>query len=123
MVLLSFDFDSVKDDIYSYASVFINGNFFIIGGSSDGVVQLSTIARLDSATWLWSRAGRLNTGRSHHGVIWSNSKLVVVGGLFTKPTEFCQWKNKEFTCTEQKSILKGYNRPLLVVVSDDYKNC
>ena len=122
MVLLSFD--SVKDDIWGFASVFINGNFFIIGGYADGLDDSSTIARLDAATWLWSQAGRLNTGRVGHGAIWVNSKLVVVGGWGTKPTEFCQWDNEEFTCTDQNSALKTYAYyPLLFAVSDDYKNC
>ena len=124
MVLLSFDFDSVKDVyIRRYASVFINGNFFIIGGFADWS-DSNTIARLDAATWLWSEAGRLNTARSNHGVIWVNSKLVVVGGAGTRPTEFCQWDNEEFSCTGQKSILVDYQwYPLLFAVSDDYKNC
>ena len=124
MVLFSSDFDSVKDHFVAhYASVFINGNFFIIGGWADGSYS-STIARLDAATWSWSRAGRLNTARDNHGAIWINSKLVVVGGWGTYPTEFCQWENEEFTCTDQKSTLKDYAYyPLLFAVSDDYKNC
>ena len=74
MIVSSFDFDFVKDEyIWGYASVFINGNFFIVGGAAK-FKSLNTIARLDSATWSWSRAGRLNTARSSHGAIWVNSK-------------------------------------------------
>ena len=124
MTVLSFDFDSVKDGYISgYASVFINGNFFIIGGWANAA-RSNTIARLDSATWSWSRAGRLKTARDDHGAIWVNSKLVVVGGWETKPTEFCVWENEEFICTFQESTLKNYvYYPLLSAVTDDYGNC
>ena len=127
MIFLSFDFDSVKDDyIEGYASVFINGNFFIIGGFFISGEPSNTIARLDSATWSWSRAGQLNTARGGHGAIWVNSKLVVVGGWNTKQTEFCVWGNEEFTCTSKESTLtlKNYSYyPLLFAVTDDYGNC
>ena len=122
MIVLSFDFHSVKDvSIQGYASVFINGNFFIVGGRADGAAS-NTIARLDSA-WSWSRAGRLNTARRGHGAIWVNSKLVVVGGDGTYKTEFCDLKNNEFTCMETDSTLEGYDYPLLFAVTDDYGNC
>ena len=112
-----------------FASVFISGNFFIIGGIADTTASSiadysSTIARLDSTTWSWSPAGRLNTARHDHGAIWINSKLVVVGGWKTNPTEFCDLENNEFTCTEQKSTLYFYAKsPPLFAVTDDYKNC
>ena len=120
----SSDYDSVKDEyIWGYASVFINGNFFIIGGDADRG-QSSTIGRLDSATWSWSRAGQFNTARDYFRAIWVNSKLVVVGGRHPKPTEFCELENDEYTCTEQWSRLEYYyDYPLLFAVNDDYKNC
>ena len=62
-----------------YASVFVNGNFFIIGGWADEE-KSNTIARLDETTWLWSKVGRLNTARNGHAAIWARPKLVVVGG-------------------------------------------
>ena len=125
MIVSSFDFDSVKDEcIWGYASVFINGNFFIIAGHSERG-YLNTIARLDSATWSWSRAGQLNTARDRHGAIWVNSELVVVGGLWdNRPTEFCDLANEKFTCTSQESTLSDYSDyPLLFAVTDDYGNC
>ena len=121
-----FIFDSSIDSVQGnhisrFASVFINGNFFIIGGVADRDLS-NTIARLD-ATWSWSRAGRLNTARRGHGAIWVNSKLVVVGGDGTYKTEFCDLKNNEFTCMETDSTLEGYDYPLLFAVTDDYGNC
>ena len=124
-------FDSVKGSfIYGYASVFINGNFFIIGGwttpwAGHWGENSNTIARLDAATWSWSKAGQLNTSRRGHGAIWINSKLVVVGGYaLTKQTEFCDLANDEFTCTYQQSILEDYAYyPMLFAVSDNYRNC
>ena len=121
MVVLIFDFDSEKDEfISSFASVFINGKFFIIDGLADGGFP-NTIARLDATTWLWSRAGRLNNARYAHKAIWVNSKLAVVGGAGTRPTEYCDLVNDEFICTDQKSVFVQYEYyPLLFAVTDDY---
>ena len=124
--------DSVKDsvEIIFYSSVVINESFFLVGGLYDNYYLnrpdkfQRTIARLDAATWTWSNAGQLNTARSHHGAIWSMSKLIVVGGTGDeKPAEFCQLTDNRFNCVEQKSRLQGYLNPLLFVVSDEYKNC
>ena len=112
-----------------YASVFLNGNFYIVGGRID--FKWSTkIARLDTANWSWSQAGELNQARYEHRAIWVNSKLVVVGGKWgTKPIEFCKLENdealgKKFTCTVQNSTMPQDSKyPLLFAVSDDYKNC
>ena len=127
MKFFQFRLDSVQDSyIYGYASIFIKGNFFIIGGKADGTgTNSNTIARLNTATWSWSRAGRLNTARRGHGAIWSKSKLIIVGGDYdTYTTEFCTLKDNKFTCTDLKSTLKGYGfHPLLFMVSDDYKQC
>ena len=124
MIVSSFDFDSVKDNyIYTYASVFINGNFFIVGGIADEGFS-DTITRLDAATWSWSRAGQLNYVRQGHGAIRVNSKLVVVGGSSFKQTEFCDLVNEDFTCFSQESTFKSYDfYPLLFAVADDYGNC
>ena len=123
---MTFDFDSVKDEyIEGFDSVSINGNYFIIGGQVDGAYS-NTIARLDTATWSWSRAGQLKTARVSHVAIWVNSKLVVVGGVDSKyslRTEYCDLVNDEFICTEQESALVDYSYPLLFAVTDDYGNC
>ena len=132
--MLSFDFDFVKANgwIAYYASVFINGNFFIIGGEQArwkfSVRSTSIIARLNAATWSWSRAGQLNIARYHHGAIWVKSKLVVVGGGAileeeNYPIEFCSWENEEFSCTDKSTLTNRNNYPLLFAVSEDYKNC
>ena len=124
MVAFNFELDSVKDQLNFYASVFIKGNFLIVGGRVDGA-ESNTIARLD-ATWAWSKAGRLNTARLGHGAIWVNSKLVVVGGedKYLLRTEYCDLVNDEYICTDQDSSLPDYSSfPLLFAVTDDYGNC
>ena len=128
-LLLVLDCDSVKDHyIYSYASIYIKRDFFIVGGFIDGS-KSNTVGRLDAVTWSWSIAGRLNTARIHHGVIWLNSKLIVVGGEsngypyeLKHTTEFCRLEN--FACTVQDSILSSNDHDLLLfAVRDDYRNC
>ena len=128
-LFLIFDFDSAKDEhIYSYASIFVQRGFFIIGGFIDGTTS-RTVARLDATIWSWSRAGRLNSARSSHGAIWLNSKLIVVGGEsngypyeLKHTTEFCRLEN--FACTVQDSILSSNDHDLLIfAVRDDYRNC
>ena len=130
-------FDSVKDEaINDYASVVINGNFFIIDGRpSRYISDTGIIVRLDATTWSWSRRGFLKKRRRNFGVILMDSKLVVVGQqvsrnirsyteLYDSWSEFCEWKNGNFTCIEQNSSLEGLESvPLLFAVSDDYKNC
>ena len=124
LILLSFDLYFVEGQrVWRHVSVFINGNFFIIGGWTRQDF-LKTIARLDATTWAWSRAGRLNNARDDHGAIWVNLKLVVVGsGRDARPTEFCDLDNDEFICTDQESILDDYYGTLLFAVTDDYKYC
>ena len=89
---------------------------------------MNTIARLDAVNWSWSEAGEINTARHYHRAIWVDSKLIIVGGqrkdLDLMPTEFCNFENNEFTCSEQMSTLDDYVAfPMLFAVSDDYRNC
>ena len=126
IILFRFLNDSIKGyHILRYASVVINGDFFIVGGRyNTGDSMTAIIARLDATTWSWSRAGQLNTARSHHAAIWFKSKLVVVGGRGEKPTEFCELIDNQFTCVDQNSTLEDYfATPLLLTVSDDFRNC
>ena len=102
----------MKDvSLSGFASVFMGGNFYIIGGSAEWEGQ-DTIARLSTKTWSWSEAGRLTAARTEHGAIWINSTLVVVGGRGTymgqssRPTEFCELKNGKVTCVEQNAPLQ-----------------
>ena len=73
--------------ICAYSSVFMTGNFYIIGGMTEQTksgaretTHESSIARFDTITLTWSLAGKLNTGRSGHGVIQQGLKFWVVGG-------------------------------------------
>lgn len=110
--------------IHFYAVTFAANSFYIFGGS-DGT-DLTTIARLDSDTNIWSNVGSLNTGRQGHSVIYHNGTFLVVGGAGeTKPTENCSMMNDAMTCTESTPSLKGYQfYPLLFSIEDDFcKTC
>ena len=78
--------DLKQDYITAYASIYIGESFYIIGGN--GPTPISTIGRLDSTTWSWSFAGKLNAGRSAHSVIEVHSNLLVVGGRVPKVYQF-----------------------------------
>lgn len=110
-------------NFFGYASVVIDQQFFIIGGAADGN-ESTMIASLDPITWSWSNVGRLRTARDGHEALWLNSKLIVVGGQYTKPVEFCELENDRFFCTSQALTLKDFDYyPLLFAVSDDYNRC
>ena len=78
----------MKDEIYKYASIFLQKSFYIIGGMVKSEAT-STIARLNTDSWKWSSAGNLNKARFDHGAIFQGTKLIVIGGPENKPTEFC----------------------------------
>ena len=75
----AYDIPYIYRTVVLFASVYIKGGFFIIGGQS-GNSLWKTIFRLDSVTLKWTFAGSLNRRRSFHGAIWFNSKLIVAGG-------------------------------------------
>ena len=84
----------------------------------------NNIGRLDSTSWTWSLAGKLETSRYGHSAIFVDSKLVVVGGSGSRATEFCEVHKGHFICEKQPSLLKDYaSYPLLFPVSDDYIDC
>ena len=76
--------DLQQDMIWSYSSIYMARSFYIIGGGTVKKRQTthgeSNIARYDTTTLTWSLAGKLNTGRSGHGVIQQGLKFSVVGG-------------------------------------------
>ena len=74
--------------ICAYSSIYMARSFYIIGGMTEQTKSSarekthgeSSIARFDTITLTWSLAGKLNTGRSGHGVIQQGLKFWVVGG-------------------------------------------
>ena len=126
--------------IWGFASVFINGNFYIVGGND--WVAGDIIASLSAETWSWSPVGRLRAARAYHGAIWLNSKLIVVGGAGgsgwsedgftaicwpidqrTRRTEICEWKNGRLRCVEQNAALVDYKYYPLLFAVPNKKNC
>ena len=49
------------DQLTRFASLYLTGYFYIIGGESRADF-LPTIAKLDTASWSWSLAGHLKIG-------------------------------------------------------------
>lgn len=77
----------------------------------------------DSTSWSWSTAGALNSGRKGHGSSLIGSRLIVIGGEGTKPTEICDLKNGIFLCkTTSLTLIDYFEYPMILVTLDDF-NC
>ena len=69
----------------------------------------------------WSLAGKLNSDRRGHGVIYDGSTFLVVGGDGRKKTENCVLDGTVMECTEQESYLYDYYRfPALFLTDENY---
>ena len=107
-----------------YAVIYHADNFYYFGGSTGVKLWASSILCLHAASWTWSNVGQLNSACKGHGVIRVKNTFVVIGGLYTQPTEVCVLEKDQFTCEEKISNLDSYAySPLLFLVIDEYRNC
>ena len=108
---------------FQYAAVFYAGNFYYFGGNGD-TRQLSSIFRLNAASWNWLNVGQMNSPRLGHAVTLVDNKFMLIGGAGVKANEACILDNDEFICEEKSSTLTNYAlTPLLYVVNDGYETC
>ena len=111
---------SCKDGnhVYYASIIYHDGAFFIFGGK----YNLRNIARLDEVSQRWSLAGKLNSDRLRHNVIFDGTYFLVVGGEGSKKTENCVLDETVMTCTEQDSdpISDYVEYPALFLTADDY---
>ena len=106
-----------------YAAIFYAGNFYYFGGYG-GTGLLSSILRLNAASWTWSNVGQMSSPRVGHAVTLVENKFMLIGGSGIQPNEARTLDNDKFTCEEKPSSLTNYGwRPLLYVVNDSYGNC
>ena len=104
------------------ASIFNAGNFYYFGGYANN--PISSIFRLNAASWTWSNVGQMNSPRHGHEVTLVDNKFMLIGGAGVKANEACTLDNDEFTCEEKSSTLYNYAwTPLLYVVNDNHGNC
>ena len=110
------------DNIYHQAVVYAYSSYFYFGGHDWSInSDVSTIARLDGTTYMWSKVGQLNERRNGHNVIHLNGFFVVVGGYGTKNTEKCEFNNDQMICHPQSpSLTDYYGYPELMTVADDF---
>ena len=81
----------------------------MIGGETGSTSYSKTIARLDSISYEWSKAGDLITGRKGHNAIFDGSDIIVVGGYGTfLKTEYCKIIGSMVTCVELDPSLIYY---------------
>ena len=116
-------FIPTTDDYVCYAPiVFVDGAFYVIGGATGSYSK--TIARLDSISHEWSKAGDLIQGRCGHNAIFDGSDIIVVGGevgIGSVKTEKCTIAEGKVTCVEQDPSLLDYSfYPELFLVEEGY---
>ena len=99
-------------------SIYHSGSFYIFGGYRNS----NNIARFDEVTRTWSLAGKLNSNREGHGVIYVDSTFLIIGGYGNYKTENCVLEGTVMTCIEQESApLKDYKfYPALFLTVDNY---
>ena len=96
----------------------------MIGGHTSSTTS-KTIAKLDSISHEWTKAGDLVAGRSSHNAIFDGSNIIVVGGDAGKGvsfnTEKCTIAGDKVTCIEQDPALVNYYKyPELFLVEEGY---
>ena len=117
-------FIPTKDGTYVRLApiIHVDGAFYVIGGSTTSTSK--TIAKLDSISYEWTKAGDLIVGRQGHNAIFDGSDIIVVGGNIggaSTKTEKCTIAEGKVTCVEQDPALEGYSYyPELFLVEDGY---
>ena len=93
----------------------MDGNFYVFGGSEETTDYKRTIGKLDATTFIWSKAGALNSGRDGHNVIFDGAHFLVIGGggyggggYGNYETERCTLVNDQMTCANQNPALTDY---------------
>ena len=116
-----------KDNSYIYRApiIHVEGAFYVIGGVTGSTGYSKTIARLDSISYEWSKAGDLISGRYGHNAIFDGSNIIVIGGYagsgVSLKTEKCSIAEDKVTCIEQDPSLVNYSfYPELFLVEEDY---
>ena len=104
------------------AIVYHSSAFFAFGGRVDSIFYDSNIiARLDTSTLTWTRAGELNLGRKGHGVIANGDVMIVTGGRGNLNTEVCSLQNDVVECSTQWPTLDNYYAyPEMYLVDDTF---
>ena len=94
----------------------------MIGGYTGSSSYSQTIAKLDTFTYEWSKAGDLIQGRCGHNAIFDGSDIIVVGGdVGSVKTEKCTIAEGKVTCVEQDPSLLDYSfYPELFLVEEGY---
>ena len=96
----------------------------MIGGKTGSSNYSKTIAKLDSISYEWTKAGDLVAGRYAHNAIFDGSDIIVVGGSVISgsvKTEKCTIAEGKVTCVEQDPALVSYSYyPELFLVEDGY---
>ena len=131
---MSLNHRSAPKAYFHYATTYYGGGFFYFGGeigySGNKSRASNLIARLDSTSLEWSKAGNLNYLRSRNAVILLGERFWIVGGVdrhnATRDirTELCDINRVgQVLCTSQSSTLSDYFTPLLFAVPNDYNKC
>ena len=89
-------------------TVYHKNAFYLFGGYTDGLVEMTTIARFSIVTFNWDRVGDLVKSRNGHNVIEIQGAFYVVGGLFPRKAERCDYDEikKEMKCEYLKLELE-----------------
>ena len=116
-----------KDGSYViYAPIIhVDRAFYVIGGYTGSTSNSKTIAKLDSISYEWTKAGDLIVGRRGHNAIFDGSDFIVVGGNKSGgglvKTEKCTIAEGKVTCVEQNpALVNHYFYPELFLVEDGY---
>ena len=79
----------------TYASTYHEGKFYYFGGVGQTGDPQNGIACLNSSSWTWSWAGKLQNNRYAHSVIVVGNQFLVVGGYISNTNRLSTFVNTE----------------------------
>ena len=120
--------------INEVAPIYHENNYYVFGNY--GEETDTNIGRLSCSTWTWDLIGHLKVivdwlifnfsritqiGRGSHGVIYTQSAFLMIGGAGTRQSEHCLLDGDSVTCTAQDPELTDYYYyPRLVFVEENF---
>ena len=109
-----------SSDIRLMSTIALEDAFYVFGGlERRSGEEISTIAKFDG---VWSRAGRLNTGRyAHSAILFGTNSVLALGGVGNRKVERCTLFGGEFECINKEPNLNDWSYyPELFLISPSF---
>ena len=111
-----------RDVLIDYQMLPLFDDFIIFGGFDEkSNLTVTTIAKFNPTTNIWTKLGNLQFSRYAFGAIEIQKQFLIMGGEGKKRTETCTITGKSIKCKSREPTLNNFqNYPALMVVETDY---